>query len=129
MEREATRLRQLWAAMFREIGTPIPSLTQFFVWLGGYPPVIVELAIHSTLKKAFIMSQRGEQMSFPHQVNYATKVMKMETEQDVERELDALKAQPERVSAKKPAKPVINPFNGNPLLNPLTGKPVVKEED
>ena len=57
----------------------------------------------------------------------ATKIMNVETRQQTDRELGALEPEPERVPASKPAKPVINPFNGKPLSNPLTGNPVVKE--
>jgi hypothetical protein len=128
MEREAMWLRQLWAIMFKELGTPVPSLTQFYVWLGSYPPRTVQKAIQSTLKKAFYMSKRGEGMNFAFQLNYAQKVMKMETQQEIEREYGSLEPEPEL----KPVpvkKPVINPFTGQPLLNPITGKPVVKEEN
>ena len=94
MEREAARLRQIWVAMFKELGTPVPSLTQFYVWLTKYPPRVVEKAIHSTLRKAFNIQQHGEEMAFSHQVNYCGKVMKMVTQEEIEREMSGVQDAP-----------------------------------
>ena len=125
------RLRQLWATLFRELGSETPSLTQFYVWLTTYPPLTIELAIHSCLKKAFYMSQRGEEMNSTYQLNYVGKTMKMITEQQIATEMEAA---PKKVivdtppPVKKNRKPVINPFTGLPHRNVLTGQIVYEEE-
>jgi hypothetical protein len=79
IEQEAIRLRQLWAVLFREFDSDTPNLTQFYVWLGKYPPIVIEQAIQATLKSAFYMSKQKKVMGFEFQVNYAEKVMKNKT--------------------------------------------------
>jgi hypothetical protein len=125
MEREAMRLRQLWATIFREFNTPTPSLTQMYVWLSRYPAAVVEQGIHSTLRKAFYIQQHDETMRFAYQLNYCGKVLKMVTQQQVERELGRPVTPP---APAKLGKPAINPFTHQPMINPTTGKPVYKEE-
>ena len=102
IEQEANRLQQLWSAMFRELKCEIPRMMQFYTWLAKYHPKTIGPAILSTMQKAFYLSKKGELMDFNYQCNYAAKIMKVITQEQVNAELKEFGIAPDPIPEPAP---------------------------